>query len=96
MPPLHILGVLRASPLLGGLNSHYASTNATRDPGMTEPRTSVPEALHQAGAVLLRARHNLNSLPRADGVCDLCCEEAVVHEEEVDVADVVDEEGFVA
>lgn len=45
---------------------------------------------------LLRARNNLYSLPRRNGVGDLSGEGLVVHQEEVDVADVVDEEGLVA
>jgi len=45
---------------------------------------------------LLCACNNLYSLSRRNGVGDLGGEGLVVHEEEVDIADVVDEEGLVA
>jgi len=45
---------------------------------------------------LLRLGDDFDSLSRADGVGDLGGEGMVVHEEEVNIVDVVDEEGLVA
>ena len=45
---------------------------------------------------LLSASDNLDTLAGGDGVGDLSGESLVVHEEEVDIADVVDEEGLVS
>ena len=47
-------------------------------------------------AELLCACDNLDSLSRRNGVGDLSGEGLVVHEEEVNIADVVDEESLVA
>lgn len=45
---------------------------------------------------LLGASDNLDSLPRGNGVGDLGGEGLVVHQEEVDIANVVDEESLVS
>ncbi len=45
---------------------------------------------------LLGASDNIDTLAGGDGVGDLSSEGLVVHQEEVDIADVVDEESLVA